>query len=137
MTGDDIVEEARGWIGTPFHHQARLKGHGVDCVGLLVGVAMALGIRHCDRKDYSRMPDGVSLEKELDAQLDQVPLDQVMPGDVLMFRMPRLPRHVAIYAGETMIHSTSDAGRVVEVNLDAYWQRALKKAYRFKGIETW
>ena len=33
-----IVAAARGWIGTPYRHQASLKGVGCDCLGLLVGV---------------------------------------------------------------------------------------------------
>jgi cell wall-associated NlpC family hydrolase len=138
ITGDDIVGAARSWIGTPFHHQARLKGHGVDCVGLVVGVAMDLGLVVRDRRDYSRLPDGFSLEAELEDQLVQVP-DRA-PGDVLMFRMPRLPRHVGIYAGTDhegtprMIHATSNAGKCVEVNLDTVWLRALKKTYRFREL---
>lgn len=143
-TGEDIVTEARTWIGTPFHHQGRVKGAGVDCVGLLVGVASALGLQHQDRSGYARLPDGETLEAELDRQTDIVwarthgaRLDAaaLQPGHALLFRMPKLPRHVGIYAGNgAFIHATSDVGKCVEVNLDAYWQRALKKVYRFKEV---
>src|SRR5215470_3685481 len=34
----DIITLARGWIGTPYRHQASLKGVGCDCLGLLRGV---------------------------------------------------------------------------------------------------
>ena len=27
-----VVAEAESWLGTPYHHEARIKGHGVDCV---------------------------------------------------------------------------------------------------------
>ena len=40
-----IVTQARTWIGTPFHHQARLKGKGCDCLGLIVGVVDELGLK--------------------------------------------------------------------------------------------
>ena len=33
-----IVAAARGWIGTPYRHQASLKGVGCDCLGLVRGV---------------------------------------------------------------------------------------------------
>ena len=33
-----IVAAARSWIGTPYRHQASLKGVGCDCLGLLRGV---------------------------------------------------------------------------------------------------
>ena len=37
-----IIAEARGWIGTPYCHQASLKGAGCDCLGLIRGVWRAL-----------------------------------------------------------------------------------------------
>lgn len=137
VRGEDIVAEARTWLCTPFHHQGRVKGAGVDCVGLPAMVAQACGCQVRDRTGYARLPDGISLEAELAAQMLEVQDRQ--PGDVLMFRMPRLPRHVGIYAGivggeHRFIHATSDAGKVVEVNLDAYWLRALRKVYRFREV---
>jgi cell wall-associated NlpC family hydrolase len=39
---DQIVAEARSWIGTPYRHQASLKGVGCDCLGLVRGVWRAL-----------------------------------------------------------------------------------------------
>ncbi len=33
-----IVALARTWLGTPYHHQASVRGAGADCLGLLRGV---------------------------------------------------------------------------------------------------
>ncbi|MFY8139958.1 MAG: peptidase P60, partial [Caulobacter sp.] len=33
-----IVAAARGWLGTPYRHQASVKGVGCDCLGLVRGV---------------------------------------------------------------------------------------------------
>jgi cell wall-associated NlpC family hydrolase len=33
-----VVALARTWLGTPYHHQASLRGAGADCLGLLRGV---------------------------------------------------------------------------------------------------
>ena len=33
-----IVATARSWLGTPYHHQASLRGVGCDCLGLVRGV---------------------------------------------------------------------------------------------------
>src|SRR6185437_17129428 len=38
LTRQDIVAEARAWIGTPYRHQGSLKGIGCDCLGLVRGV---------------------------------------------------------------------------------------------------
>ena len=36
--GGKVVLAARAWIGTPYLHQASVKGAGCDCLGLLRGV---------------------------------------------------------------------------------------------------
>ena len=41
-TRTSIVAEARSWIGTPYRHQASLKGVGCDCLGLVRGVWRAV-----------------------------------------------------------------------------------------------
>ena len=33
-----IVAAARSWLGTPYHHQASLRGVGCDCLGLVRGI---------------------------------------------------------------------------------------------------
>ena len=38
MRRAEIVAAARSWIGTPYRHQASLRGVGCDCLGLLRGV---------------------------------------------------------------------------------------------------
>ena len=37
-----IVMAARGWIGTPYVHQASCRGAGADCLGLIRGVPLFL-----------------------------------------------------------------------------------------------
>jgi len=39
-----IIAEARSWIGTPYHHQAALKGVGYDCLGFVRGVWRAISV---------------------------------------------------------------------------------------------
>lgn len=39
-----IAAEARAWLGTPYHHHARLRGVGVDCAQLLAAVYEAAGV---------------------------------------------------------------------------------------------
>ena len=35
---ETIVAAARGWLGTPYHPQASVKGVGCDCLGLIFGL---------------------------------------------------------------------------------------------------
>jgi NlpC/P60 family putative phage cell wall peptidase len=42
ITRPTIVAETRAWLGTPYRHQASLKGVGCDCLGLVRGVWRAI-----------------------------------------------------------------------------------------------
>ena len=48
-----LVDAARSWLNTPYHHKARVKGAGVDCAQLLIGVYTDAGlIEAFDTGDY-------------------------------------------------------------------------------------
>ncbi len=74
---NELIATARSYIGTRFHHQGRLKGKGIDCLGLLVCVAQELSLvardgsnfSDADRIDYSHQPDTQALRHTLDRLL--------------------------------------------------------------------
>lgn len=43
ITGQDIVEEIRSWIGTPVLLSGSIKGKGCNCLGMMAGAARNLG----------------------------------------------------------------------------------------------
>jgi len=139
MDSAAIVAEARTYIGTPFQHQARLKGVGVDCIGVIVGVAHTLGISEFDTVDYARQPDPSKMGAALNAHLDRVNLSDIRPGDILWLRMTREPMHVAIVT-ETdplrIVHALSRAGvsRCVEQGIDDAWRRRIVACFRYRGV---
>jgi cell wall-associated NlpC family hydrolase len=130
-----VQAEARGWVGVPFRHQGRGVG-GVDCAGVVIETARALGLPHEDWRGYSRHPDGHTLEAILDRCL--VRAEAPTPGGVLLFRFDSLPQHVAVaterHGRLYMVHSYSRIGRVVEHGLDEAWERQLVRAYRWEGV---
>lgn len=139
----DVVTEARTWIGTRYHHQARLKQVGVDCVGLVIGVARELDLiaRDFDVGGYSPTPDGTSLKRGCAEFLDAVSLGDVRPGHVLLLRFRREPQHMAIVAdylhgGLSMIHADGGAAtnRVVENRVDEKWRSRVVAAYALRGL---
>jgi NlpC/P60 family putative phage cell wall peptidase len=125
------IAAARACIGTPFHHQGRRPGIGLDCIGLVVVALQAAGIAVRDRVDYGRRPDGKSLTEALAAH-GAAPVEEIAAGDVLLFRYDGQPQHAALATSEdAMIHSFAPAGKVVETPIGAYWRRRLVGAYRF------
>lgn len=134
MTGpDQVIAAARECIGTPFLHQARVPGRGMDCAGLIIHVAKSLGFDYQDVIGYPRRPYRDLLRKTLDSQqcLDQVDHDDMSAGDVLLMRIRYEPQHLGVFTGENLIHSYSTVGRVVEHSLTAGWRKRITQVYRF------
>ena len=135
-TPSDILAEARTWAGTPFRHQGRCKGVGVDCLGLVVGVARALGLSAADGAGYPRQPDGAALLAGLEEAYVPLGLGRQRPGDILVFRIRSTPQHLALLTEPGgMIHVHAAVGRVVETGLDATWAARLVAAYRYPGVD--
>jgi NlpC/P60 family putative phage cell wall peptidase len=126
-----MIDAARACLGTPFHHQGRSPGLGLDCIGLVIVALKAANIPVSDRTDYSRRPNGSSLVAALEAHHAQ-PVIDIGPGNVLLFRFDKQPQHVALAtSATTMIHAFAPAGQVVETSMDDYWKRRLTGIYRF------
>ena len=136
MTPDAIISTAREFIGTPFVHQGRLPGRALDCAGLVVAVAQAVGVEYIDQTGYSRSPSGGLLESALDGQpgIERVPTDTRAPGDVLLMRFSGDPQHLAILADHTIIHAYEAPGIVCEHDLTDLWVRRIVRVYRFRGL---
>ncbi len=135
--GERVVAIARQYIDTPYHHQARVPGRGMDCVGLLVCVARELGViaQNADYTGYARNAKDDELLRILDAHLERLPAPGLAGiGDVLVFQIGKWPHHVAIKTGpDTLIHSYAGIGRVVETQISSNWDRRIIAAHRIPG----
>ena len=132
-----IVDKAREYLGTPFHHQGRLKGVGIDCAGLCACVGRELGFPIKDHTIYARLPDPMALLRTVRANCRQIVSGAAEPGDLLVFwiKHPDRPQHLAIKTAKGMIHTHAGVGRVVETSIDAFWRKRLYGAVSFKGAE--
>lgn len=118
------VEIARSYVNTPYHHQGRLKYHGVDCVGLLVCVAREVGYidENWDILGYDSQPDGISLMKYMREVFSEIPKEEMQPGDFISVSFDKYPQHVGIlgdykYGGLSLIHASGKHMKVVETRL--------------------
>lgn len=136
MTIDDILDAARQCLGTPFRHQGRLIGFGIDCAGVAVHVARQIGVGHIDVSGYGRTPSNGQLELSLDSQpcLERVALGDRQAGDLLLMRFASDPQHLAICAGDTIIHAYESVGRCCEHRLSSLWAARIVRVYRFWGV---
>lgn len=136
-----VVEAARGWIGTPYVHQASVRGAGSDCLGLLRGVwREVLGPEPEAVPPYSMdwsEPQGDErLWRAALAHLRPRPLQDPAPGDVLLFRMREgsVAKHLGIQArcdaSPSFVHAYSGHG-VIESALSAPWARRVVARFAF------
>ena len=136
---EQILAEARSWIGTPWLHQHRMKSVGVDCAGLVTQVAAANGLSTFDVLNYERLPRGGELLEICNREMTRIATSAMRPADVACFRIRREPQHLGFVAdhplgGLSMIHGDSAIGRVVEHRLDARWLERIVAVYRLYGV---
>lgn len=138
LTRAAIVAEARAWLGTPYRHQASLKGVGCDCLGLVRGVWRAVIGREPElppayTPDWAEATGAESFAEAAARHLTPVDPDAARPGDFLLFRWRAgLPaKHAAILVTpDRMIHA-HDGVAVAEVYFAPWWRRRLAFAFSF------
>ena len=136
-----VVAEARAWIGTPYVHQASVRGAGADCRGLLRGVWRAvMGAEPqavpAYTADWSEAAGREDLFAAAMRWLIAKPKADAAVGDVLLFRMRdgAVAKHLGIQsvagANGRFIHAYSGHG-VLESPLSDPWLRRIAARFAF------
>lgn len=139
---DRVVELAQDWIGTPYQHQASVKGVASDCLGLIRGIWRQL---------YGAEPEAAPAysadwgEVGRAEVLMQAALRHLLPvhrdtnlheGQVLLFRMREgaVAKHLGILSqsGEhpRFIHAYSGHG-VIDSPLTIPWRNRIAARFCF------
>lgn len=138
---DEVIAEARSWIGTPYGHQHSLKGVSCDCLGLLRGVYTNVTGKPYDAPPpySSNWAESGNGEQMLDAAnkylipvfwTDDIPFEA---GQVLVFRFRKTAaaKHCALATSATsMVHSYQGVG-VKEVTTSDFWIKLCAGVFRF------
>ena len=140
--GDRIVAVARSWLGTPYRHQASVKGEGADCLGLVRGVWREVAGEEPEAvpaysSDWAEVGGEERLLCAAQRWLVEIPVEAARPGDVLLFRMApgAAVKHCAILSDTSgperrMIHAYW-ARVVIESWVGPWWKRRLAAAFRW------
>jgi NlpC/P60 family putative phage cell wall peptidase len=139
---DAVVRVARSWIGTPYHHQASVRGIGADCLGLVRGVWRELYGREAEApppysRDWAEVTGHETMLAAAARHLRPIAPAEAGAGDVLVFRLRAgtVAKHAAILTGQaTMIHAM-EGGPAAEVPLSPWWRRRIAGAFAFPGTE--
>lgn len=120
---DDVIKEARSWIGTPYHHRGAIKDVGVDCGMILIKIFSQAGvIQDFDPGEY---PQDWMMHRSEERYLQTVERyakktdRDPLPGDIVLFKFGRCISHGGIITKwPYMVHAYKDAGMVVEDNIE-------------------
>lgn len=139
VTPADVAATARQYIGVRFQHQGRSRA-GMDCAGLVVRVALDLGLPATDWKGYGRLPRADQMRGLLRSQCVELPLDTIpSPGHLAMMRFDAEPQHLAIVVehpqGLGLIHALMHERKVAEHRLDAGWLQRIVALYELPGVQ--
>lgn len=138
-TRANIIIEAFTWVGTPYHHQARVKGVGVDCAQLVAGVAENVfpRLKPINTEVYSVEWHMHNREEKMcqiieSFNCESKPVEERLPGDILTFQFGRVQSHMGILINDgQFIHARLDIGKVVINQLSGDWLSRLGRVYQF------
>lgn len=141
--GEKIVQAAYTWLGTPHVNGAKVKGAGVDCGMLLIGAtedARLIEKGKVQIPPYSNewhLHHGEEwFQHYVETWCDRV--DDMEPGDFLLYQFGRCISHGAIYVGDgKVIHAYVDQGVILsDLNdvmfYDAKGRSRLRGVYRYR-----
>jgi cell wall-associated NlpC family hydrolase len=135
ITPERIVAQARIWLGVPWRHQGRSRA-GIDCVGLVIQVAHALGISDYDHTTYGRRAQGQSFVEHFRSHMDGVTIPDARPGDVLVFAEQAYPCHCGFLTEHLrhphLVHAHALRRKVIEEAYAGEWPAKVKFAFRFR-----
>lgn len=142
----EVIEHARSYVDTPFHAKGRVRGLGIDCVGLILCVAEDLNLKdiigapllRTDYTQYSDQPVGRFVQDRCRERLQLKSTSEMKPGDVVTMRIPIEPCHVGIISEHNgtlyLIHAYSGTKKCVEHILDAAWRRRIVCVFQFPEL---
>lgn len=138
-TGEKVLALAQGWLGTPYRHQASLRGVGCDCLGLVRGIWRELYGAEPEllppyAPDWAERGGEDRLMAAAKRHFLAVPdRDEARPGDLLLFRWraDAAAKHLGILAGpQHFIHAYEQAAVVCSALVPG-WKRRIAGVFRF------
>lgn len=125
-----IVAAARACVGTRFRAQGRIPGLGLDCVGVVLAAAAAVGVKPTCLPAYRLGGNYPDVEAIL-ATHGCMCVGVILPGDVLVFAPTPQRRHFGIVTPTGLVHAHAGLDRVVEGPIDPEW--AIVGRWRLPG----
>lgn len=116
---DAVVAEALTWLRTPYHHEARVKGAGIDCAQLLIAVYVE-GAGLVPTFEIPAYRPQYGLHRSEEVYLAWImkygrSVKEARPGDLVTYQFGRVTSHAAIVvAWPQIVHAAIGVGCVLD-----------------------
>ncbi len=123
-TREDVLTELQEWLGTPYHHAARVKGAGVDCLMLLLEVYGRAGVFARRGVEVATIPiprysRDIMLHRNEETYLEGIrqyaaEVAEPAPGNIALWKFGRIYSHAGVItAWPFIIHAYAPEKMVV------------------------
>lgn len=136
-----VLELARGWLGTPYHHRASVRQAGCDCIGLIAGLWRELYATEPQSAgpytgDWAEATGNEALLEAANRHLQPIPPAQARPGDILIFRLRQnaVAKHAAILVSATHMIHAQEGVPVSQVALSPWWRRRIAGVFVLPNV---
>lgn len=139
MNSERVLAIAQTWAGTPYRHQASLKGVGCDCLGLIRGVWRELyGFEPEALKPYTMdWAETASGDPLLEAARRHFCKSNTLEqGCVILFRWKAgtAAKHCGIYLGGDRFLHAYERHAVMASPLIPHWRRRIAGHFHFPDV---
>lgn len=135
MNTDQVLLYARETLETKWHHQGRLVGVGIDCVGVISHIATRDGLEFNDYTQYSKHPNPTEFIQRLEQSGVLERHDRFEVGAIAVFwiRHRDEPTHIGLITDLGLLHANQSMGRVREHAMVQFWSERVHSLWRFKS----
>ncbi len=125
---EKVLEIAKTWLKTPYHHMGRIKGAGADCLTVLAEIYEEAGL--ISKIDIPYYPQDWHLHRTEERYLNGLlqytkEIEVPQPADIVLWKFGKCFSHGAIVVKwPLIIHSYIGVGCIYE---DAFASSFLKK----------
>ena len=135
---EDVLAEARRWIGTPYRHGGSRCHVGSDCLGLVRGIWRALygqepQVVAAYSADWAETNIGDPLLEAGRMHMNEKPLANAQPGDLLVFRWRdgMAAKHLGILSDEDRFIHAYEGHSVMDSALVPQWRKRIAGVFTF------
>jgi cell wall-associated NlpC family hydrolase len=131
-----VIEEAKTWLGTPYHLNARIKGVGVDCGTFLIASFYGAGL--IEDVDLGTSYADFNLHRSDEIYLKWIlkycrQVETPQPGDIILYRFGRILSHGALVVDYPRIIHAPAQGVIYGDDTDAALSTRRAGVFSFWG----